>query len=173
MTTLEMTPVGAARVHVATAVPGYAFQCELPRDWLEYAVADLEPDFQDPGAFRPLAHFASDDGLLHFSVGVRPIYMAGNLADWLAWLGGNQLLALAPIAPLRVGPLLAASCLATAETESGLTALRLALCEDGQSLFLLSAAAPLELFDAMGPVLTQLVASFTLVAGRGQTVPAM
>jgi hypothetical protein len=170
MTTLELTPVGPTRVLVATAVPDLAFQCELPTDWFEYPVPAEDMDFQDPAAVQTIARFLSADGVLGFTVAVRPAYQEGTLTSWLEWLGAIQQMSLGGIAPLQVGSRTAASCLAAQEGPGGPVWLRLALCEDDRNLFLLSATAPAELFDAVGPVLTQMVASFELVEARGQTV---
>lgn len=171
MTTLELTPHAPAPVYVATDMPGYAFQVELPDDWSELPIEPEVVDFRDPDALRTLARFGSADGALTLTVAMRPTYQAGTLSQWLLGLGAALRFGMGPIAPLAMGPLTAAECVASEAAPAGERWMHVALCEDGQTLFLLRATTAPELFDAIGPVLAQIVASFTLAAGRGQTVP--
>lgn len=118
-----------------------------------------------PDAFQPLAVVTGFAGAV-FSVSMRPGPADSTLREWVE---ANDS---ADLREISVGPW--EGFIAEAEYTAGVSRLmtRSLYFEDGGRLFVVSTAAPAEVFEALQIVLAEMMESVRLIAPRGAAVEA-
>lgn len=118
-----------------------------------------------PGAFQPLAVVTGFAGAV-FSVSMRPAPATGSLREWIAAADS------ADLREISVGPW--EGFIAEAEYTAGVSRLmtRSLYFEDNDRLFVVSTAAPAEVFESLQIVLAEMMESVRLIAPRGAAVEA-
>lgn len=118
-----------------------------------------------PGAFQPLAVVSGFAGAV-FSVSMRPAPETGTLREWIAADDSSDL------REISAGPW--DGFIGEAEYTAGVARLmtRSLYFEDGGRLFLISTAAPAEVFESLQIVLAEMMLSVRLIAPQGAAVEA-
>jgi hypothetical protein len=161
------TPTGFVPTEIPPRVAELGFTFLRPGDWTVAALPEETVDFEQPAAFLPLCVAHATYAALVFSVGARPAYPDGTVAEWLQWLVAQQGFDAGPIEAEAVGSHAAVACWAMQTQGDVVMRMRLVLLEDGGRLVNLSAMAPMPLWPAAGSVLRTMVDSFRLSAPRG------
>lgn len=147
------------------------FSLSLPRDWIEHALAQEAPDFDDPGSLVALAVVTAPHAAIVLAVAARPAYAEGTVSDWGRWLLERESASLRAMGEGKLGALPALIAEATKDSEMGALVLRTAFAEDGARLINVTLTAPEMLADAVFPVWRAVLESFTLETPRGATRP--
>lgn len=147
------------------------FSLALPRDWIEHALPDETPDFDDPARLVALAAVTAPHAAIVLAVAARPAYAEGTLSDWGRWLLERESASVRAMGEGRLGELPALVAEATKDSEVGTLLLRTAFAEDGARLINVTLTAPELLADAVLSVWQAALESFALAAPRGPTVP--
>lgn len=83
-------PSGFSLCEVPARLADLAFSFALPTGWAMPDLPNEDTDFSAPQTFAPLTIAMAPFAAIVFSVGARPAYESGTLADWLQWLAREQ-----------------------------------------------------------------------------------
>ena len=165
-------PSGFSLCEVPARLADLAFSFALPTGWAMPDLPNEDTDFSAPQTFAPLTIAMAPFAAIVFSVGARPAYESGTLADWLQWLAREQ--GYDPGAmELEVGlPHPAVGCWALQVSDGTALRMRLMLLEDGGRLVTVNVLAPEALWGSVHDTLRTMLRSFTLTRPRGTNVLA-
>lgn len=162
-----------------TVRPGQSdldFSFMLPDGWYQQPAPPERPNLKDEGEFLPLGVFTPTKNFIPpivFSAAVRPAPKQGTVAEWLEEQCHLQQLALQrmTVHTFLFGP--AADAVALQASELGPLKLRVVAFEDGGRLFVLTAMAPLKLWDTVVATLSLAILTFELLEPKGNTVAVL
>lgn len=160
-------PSGFSQCDVPARLADLAFHFALPTGW---KLADLPPeetDFTAPQAFAALTIAVAPFAAIVFSVGARPAYEDGTLADWLQWLAREQGYDPGEIEQETDLAHRAVGCWAMQVSDGTALRMRLMLLEDGGRLVTVNVLAPEALWASVHDTLRTMLRSFTLTRPQG------
>jgi hypothetical protein len=146
----------------------------LPDGWYQQPAPTDRIDFSKEAEFAPMAVFTATKNFLPpiiFSIGVRPAPKKGNVAEWLERQCYLQQLAIEKMKFNKFPFGWAVDASALQASDLGKLKLRITMFEDGGRLFALTAAAPLEIWDAWVVPLSLCLCTFELLDPKGQSAP--
>ncbi|MBK9387055.1 MAG: hypothetical protein IPN34_19745 [Planctomycetes bacterium] len=162
-------PSGFTRVHVPARLADLAFSYLRPDDWVEAELPVEEHDFEKPTTCAPLTLCHPGFALIVFTVGARPAFADGTVAQWLEYLLREQGYDPSPPEEELLDAHRAAACWLTTVENGTAIRQRVMALEDGGRLLLLGALAPRELWDGAEEKLATMLRSFTLERPQGPT----
>ncbi|WP_395703511.1 hypothetical protein [Aquabacterium sp.] len=157
--------------HFPSRVASLGFAMRLPDDWVVHDLPEEQPDFEDPSRLVALAAVTAPHAAIVWAVAARPAYGDGTQSDWARFLLAQHGLQARSFGEGRLGPLPAVIGEAEQPSELGPMRVRFVFAEDGGRLINLSLTAPALLADAVQPLWSAAIESFTLEQGIGSTVP--
>lgn len=149
---------------------GSPFRVETPADWHAMELNSERVDFDACRLFQPVAAMGPQYAAVALAVCVRPKFARGNVMEWLAELCTDQAISIKHQAWTTLGAAPVAVCLGTQENEIGLMGIYAALFEDGGMAYVLTAMAPVQMWDSVAEVLEEAVRSFRLLDVKGTTM---
>ena len=155
---------------IAAAPPRHAFTITVPTDCLQLALPQQLPSFHNPAAFVSVAVFVAAYGSFVFTVATRPASSERSLREALFDLCREKGFEIERAAPVAVDCGLAAGCIATQKTATGLMKMRILLLEDDGRIFCLTGCSPAPLWRAHSVGFYQMFESFKLAEKFGQTL---
>lgn len=162
-------PTGFTRVHVPARLADLAFSYLRPDDWVEAELPVEEHDFEKPTTCAPLAICHATFAALVFTVGARPAFADGTVAQWLEYLLREQGYQPSPPEAEALDAHQAAACWLTTLEDGTPVRQRVLAFEDGGRLLLLGVLAPRDLFGATEEKFATMLRSFTLERPQGPT----
>lgn len=166
---MDELPPGFTVAAVPARLADLACHFAHPADWTVAPIPPESPDFNDPQAFAAVAVAFAPYAAVVFSVGARPVYADGCLAQWLEWLAREQGFDPGAIEAEPESGMPAVACWAMQRSGDTTMRMRLWLGEDGGRLLMLSAMAPQSLWNAVHDPLRAMLRSFRLERPRGGT----
>lgn len=170
---MSMTSTEPPAAPITTLPPRLAdlgFALRRPPGWLVSELPLAAIDFADSGALQLLAVCSAMDGAGVVSLGARPAYDGGTLAEWVEHLVVRLGYAAPELEREQVGGREAVACWAQRVEEGTPMRLRLAFFEDGGRLVHVGAMAPEAAFARVAPTLRGVFDSLRLLAPRGSRV---
>jgi hypothetical protein len=156
--------------------PDLEFTFMLPDGWYKQPSPPDRPDLSNEAEFASLGVFTPTKEFVPpivFSVGARPAPKKGTVAEWLEKQCHLQQLALQRMTVHEFLFGYGVDAVALQSSDIGPLKLRLVMFEDGGRLFVLTAMAPLKLWDTVVATLSLAILSFELIQPKGQTVPVL
>ena len=160
-------PSGFTRVHVPARLANLGFRYLRPDDWIEAELPVEEYDFEKPTTCAPLAIVHPGFALIVFTVGARPAFSDGTVAQWLEYLLREQGYDPSPPEEEQLDAHRAVACWLTTVENGTAIRQRVMALEDGGRLLLLGALAPRDLWDGAEEKLATMLRSFTLERPQG------
>lgn len=164
------TPAGFVRTELPARLADLACTFLRPKDWKLADLPNEDTDFSSPQTFAPLAIAMAPFAAIVFSIGARPAFEDGTLADWLGYLAREQGYDPGAIEQETDLPQPAVGCWAMQTSDGTVLRMRLLLLEDGKRLVCASVLAPDALWLSVHDTLRTMLRSFTLVRPQGATV---
>lgn len=154
----------------------WSYSFLLPDGWYQQPPPPGKPNIADPAEFIPLGVYTPTPHYMPpviFSVGVRPAPKKGYVAEWLEEQCRLQQLVIQKMTvhEMLVGPVADASALQASDI--GPMKLRIAMFEDGERLFVLTAMAPANMWDDVVATLSLMMLTFELAEPKGRNVPIL
>ncbi len=161
---------------IKPAMDSLEFGIHVPKGWNKAPIPQEQPDFSDPSAFMPLALFVAPFGAVVFSVAVRPVFEQGGPKQWLIALAQQQQgMQFEPPQDCELNELKGATCLATLQSDVGPMQSRSVILVNGNTMVLLSALAPVQVWPSLVPTFDNMFGGFQMrwkLKGKEEPAPA-
>ena len=147
---------------IKPAMDSLEFGLHVPKGWQQAPIPQDQPDFNDPSAFMPLAVFVAPFGTVVFSVAARPAYAQGEPMHWLLTMAQQQNLQIEAPQPCELNELKGATCLAQQQSDVGPVQTRTVFLRNGNTMLLLSALAPLQIWPSLAATFDNMFGGFQM-----------